>query len=136
MKQSTSIQTQDIRAYRGEECRTDHYLVKASFFPWQKKQPIIAEQLDKISNQPEHFNIELLQDESIREFYKQRMDRELDEEFGQTVEEIYNYIKNTTKKIALEAIGTKGEKNKLNQLPMEIKLKLEGEKRGIQVVTI
>lgn len=89
----------DIRVYRGTECGTDHYLIRAKCtFTW-KENHFKKQYINKKMVQDEKLNIELLQNESIRMLYQQRMDRELDEDFGQTTEDIYNYIKDKIRKI-------------------------------------
>jgi hypothetical protein len=44
------------------------------------------------------FNIQLLQDESIKMLYLQRMNKETDINYDGKTEEIYGYIANTEKK--------------------------------------
>jgi hypothetical protein len=51
------------------------------------------------------FNVELLQDDSIRNLYSRILEDALNKEFEGSSEEMYEYIKNTIKKIAHEALS-------------------------------
>ena len=57
------------------------------------------------------------------------MDWELDKNFGQTAEEIYNCIQNKIKKVTYEALEIKGKKNKMSWLQLEIRQKVEKKRK-------
>ena len=55
-------------------------------------------------------NKESLQDESTRWLYLSRINNEIEENFDGNAKEIYESIKDKTKKIAKEVLGTTGKK--------------------------
>jgi hypothetical protein len=56
-------------------------------------------------SKPDKFNIRLLQDESIRMLYLQRMNKEIDINYDGNAEEMYGYIENTVKKYIVRSTG-------------------------------
>jgi hypothetical protein len=69
-KQRSSAQVMDVRVFRGAEYGSDHYLVKGTiFWPWIKGGVRIKTRQNSIESRewkPDKFNIQLLQDESIK----------------------------------------------------------------------
>jgi hypothetical protein len=63
---------------------------------------------------PDKFNIHLLQDESIKMLYLQRMHKEIDVNYDGNTEEMYGYIINTVKKISYKVLGKESRKIKRN----------------------
>jgi hypothetical protein len=63
---------------------------------------------------PDKFNTQLLQDESIKMLYLQRMNKEIDINYYGNTEEMYVYIVNTVKKISYEVLGKESRKIRRN----------------------
>jgi hypothetical protein len=63
---------------------------------------------------PDKFNIQLLQDESIKMLYLQRMNKEMDIKYDGNTEEMYGYVINTVKKISYEVLGKESRKIRRN----------------------
>jgi hypothetical protein len=61
---------------------------------------------------PDKFNNQLLQDESIKMLYLQRMNKEIDINYDGNTEEMYGYIVNTVKKISYKVLGKESRKIK------------------------
>jgi uncharacterized FlaG/YvyC family protein len=91
----------DVRIFRGAEYGSDHCLVKGTiFWPWINGVRNETRQNSTESREwkPDKFNIQLLQDESIKMLYLQRMNKETDINYDGNTEEMYVYIVNTVKK--------------------------------------
>jgi hypothetical protein len=95
-KQRNSAQVMDVRVFRGAECGSDHYLVKGTiFWPWIKEGVRIETRQNSRESRewkPDKFNIQLLQDESIKMLYLQRMNKEMDINYDGNTEEMYGYM--------------------------------------------
>lgn len=76
----------------------------------------------------EQFNVELLQENSIRTFFAQRTDKELVEEFHGDVDEFYSYLKTNMQKITKEVLGSK-TKTRKNSWSEEIQRVVQGKKK-------
>ena len=101
----TSKVIQDIRVYRSNEIDSDHYLLcaKVNFPPrWlnksNKKAPL---------KQEEFLKVRLLNDESIRWLYTERVKRHLNKTKNETdIEKEWTYLQNIIKSAANESLGT------------------------------
>jgi hypothetical protein len=116
-KQRSTAQVMDVRVFRGAECRSDHYLVNGTiFWPWIKGVRNETRQNSTESREwkPDKFNIQLLQDESIKMLYLQRMNKETDINYDGNTEEMYGYIVNIVKKISYEVLGKERRKLRRN----------------------
>jgi hypothetical protein len=116
-KQRSLVHVIDVRVFRGAECGSDHYLVKGTiFWPWIKGMGMKTRQNSTESREwkPDKFNIQLLQDESIKMLYLQSMNKGLDINYDGNTEEMYGYIINTVKKISYEVLGKESGKIKRN----------------------
>lgn len=111
-KQDTVMQVNDVRAYRGVSCGSDHYLVKAKIaFPYKynKKENIqTLEKTEEITTK--HYNIDSLIHDSTRALYQQRLNQKLGEVADKSVEEVYNNIIYSIKTAAEEALGIKSKR--------------------------
>jgi hypothetical protein len=86
----------DVRVFRGMECGSDHCLVKGTiFWPWIKGGVRIETRQNSTESRewkPDKFNIQLLQHESIKMLYLQRMNKKIDINYDGNTEEMYGYI--------------------------------------------
>jgi hypothetical protein len=115
-KQNLKLKIQDVRAYRGPNCGTDHKLVAAKIlFPYisttkdkneEKKEDNVA-----VVYKKRQCNIDSLQNESIKLLYQQRLNSKLNRNEFEDTEEMYKYLKNCIHEALKEALGEK-EANK------------------------
>ena len=78
----------DIRVFRGAECGSDHFLLKAKCaWLWAQHKPTStrgkggAHKVDSVQLEDLPINIESLQDESTRWLYLNRINNEIEEDF-------------------------------------------------------
>jgi hypothetical protein len=111
-KQDSKLKIQDVRAYRGPNCGTDHKLLVAKIlFPYtyttkdkhEEKKENTATMVDK----KRKYNTESLQNESTKFLYQQRLNNKLNRKELTDTEEMYNYLKNCNHEEAKEALGEK-----------------------------
>lgn len=110
--QDKSTRVIDVRAYRGPECGSDHYLVKGLlYFPYKSfniqtlkmgREP--KEELTKLNKKK--YIIANFKEESIRYLYQQRLDQKLTDNTFNDVEEMYEHIKQAIHEASYEALGT------------------------------
>jgi len=103
---NSKMSIKDVRVKRGAECGTDHKLLIAEIeLPWNWKKHIRPETNRKAENKETKFKIYLLQDESIRHLYQNRLDQKLVEFRFENLTETYEHVKKCIKEAALEALG-------------------------------
>jgi len=105
IKQKSRLLVTDVRVYRGATCGSDHHLLKAKIAlgidKTQTKEKIIeAESIDEI-----RYNVDSLEQESVRDLYKRRLDQKLELKQFNNNEEHYNHIKTCLHDAAREALG-------------------------------
>jgi hypothetical protein len=95
-KQDLTLKIQDVRAYRGPNCGTDHKLLVAKIL-FTCKYTITDKHKEKKENtvtmvdKKRKYNIESLENESTKFLYQHRLNNKLNwNEFTDT-EEMYNY---------------------------------------------
>jgi len=129
----TSKVIQDVRVYSSNETRSDHYLLcaKVNFPPRQlnksnKKTPF---------KQDEFFKVRLLNDESIRWLYTQRVKLHLsnrkDDEID--IEKEWKNLQNILKSAANESLGTRKRRKRRKYLKIwddQIKQLIETKKKS------
>jgi hypothetical protein len=84
-----------IRFFRGANCGSVHYLVRSKIcLPWICSTDSSAEVNQNVQHTREEdkFNVEQLQDGSVRNLYAERLEDALIEEFEGSSEEMYEYI--------------------------------------------
>ena len=111
-KQALKLKIQDIRAYRGPNCGTDHKLLVAKIlFPYmyttKDKHKEKKENTVTMVDKKKKYNIESLQNESTKFLYQQRLNNKLNRNEFTDTEEVYNYLKNCIHEAAKEALGEK-----------------------------
>jgi hypothetical protein len=105
---------EDVRVFRRATCGSDHCLVRAKIiFPWIYSTNSNAETNLNVQHiqEEDRIDVELFQDDSIRNLYSRRLENALNEEFEGSTEELYEYVKCTMRKIAQEAASVKRKKN-------------------------
>jgi hypothetical protein len=115
-KQVVKLKINDVKAYRGPNCATDHKLLVAKIlFPYmyttkdkcEKKKENTVTMVDK----KRKYNMESLQNESTKFFYQHRLNSKLNRNEFTDTEEMYNYLKNCIHEAAKGALEEK-ENNK------------------------
>lgn len=128
----TSKVIQDIRVYRSNEIDSDHYLLcaKVNFPPrWlnksNKKAPL---------KQEEFLKVRLLNDESIRWLYTERVKHHLNKTKNETdIEKEWTNLQNIIKSAANESLGTVKRRNRRKYLKLwddQIKQLIETKKKS------
>ena len=112
-RQDLKLKIQDVRAYTGPNCGTDHKLLAAKIlFPYMQTTTDIHEEkkenTETVVYKNRKYDIKSLQNESTKFLYQQRFTNKLNQnEFADT-EEMYNYLKKCIHETAKEALGEKG----------------------------
>jgi endonuclease/exonuclease/phosphatase family metal-dependent hydrolase/ribosomal protein S28E/S33 len=99
----------DVRSYRGANCDSDHYLVKATF------RCRIATRGQTKSQTAPKFDIEKLKERSIAVAYESALESHLNKNLNlqeMQVEELWSRIKNDIKSVAEEVIGLKSRRKR------------------------
>lgn len=110
-----SSQIRDTHVFRGNDISSDHFLVTSKVEIWArwKKQKCST----KLQNQNFKFKVHLLQEESIRNLYQQRLTRELQMvETKDNIEEEWSRLKSAIMKIANEVLGKSKTSNRKRDL--------------------
>jgi hypothetical protein len=115
-KEDLKLKIQNVRAYRGSNCGTDHkLLVTKRLFPYmdrtEGKQEEKKQNTVTVMDEKRKYNIESLQNESTKYLYQQRLNNKLNRNEFADKEEMYNYLNNCIREAAKEALGEK-EDNK------------------------
>ena len=115
-RQDLKLKIQDVRAYTGPNCGTDHKLLAAKIlFPYMQTTTDIHEEkkenTETVVYKNRKYDIKSLQNESTKFLYQQRFTNKLNQnEFADT-EEMYNYLK----KCIHEAAKKHWEKRRLTK---------------------
>ena len=96
-KQVLKLKIQNVKAYRGPNCGTNHkLLVNKILFPYTNTTTDTHEEKNnvKIVDKENKYNIESLQNESTNLLYQQRLNNKLNRNEFTDTEEMYKYLKN------------------------------------------
>lgn len=104
-RQKTNIQTTDVRAYRGPECGTDHFMVRASMVLNYKDTKIQGNKDDTRNIETIRYNLESLKQDSIKFLYKTRLATKLQQPLEGSAAARYEQIKEAIHNAANEAVG-------------------------------
>lgn len=134
VRQTSKIKVQDVRVYRGGTCGSDHNLLKANItFGIHKSEEIKEEnELEKISG--EKYNLNSLEQESVRELYRKRPDQKREDKEFNNNEEHYHHIKMCLHEAATETLGYLIKTNKKQPYwwDAEIEQEIEDKRRKYQ----
>lgn len=101
----------DTRVYRGAEIDSDHYLVKTKIRIPKK---YIKKKEYKAETTEGKYKIQLLEEESVRKLYQQRLESKLKGRSGE-INNDWEKLKTAVKKTAFEVLGTQ-RRRKINRL--------------------
>lgn len=111
VKQERNIVVRDVRTYRKPECGSDHHLVmtklKCNGYKNNRKDEIELDDEDLQEVREIRYNVELLQQQKIKELYQNNLDEQLQLNSANTTLGIYEHIVNTIHKVAEEVLGRK-----------------------------
>lgn len=106
-----SSQIRDTHVFRGNDISSDHFLVTSKVEIWARWKKLKCS--TKLQNQNFKFKVHLLQEESIRNLYQQRLTRELQMvETKDNIEEEWSRLKSAILKIANEVLGKSKTSNR------------------------
>ncbi|XP_072402128.1 uncharacterized protein [Diabrotica undecimpunctata] len=136
MNHKSSIKVKDTRVKRGAECGTDHKLVVAWMeFPyiWTKQKHTSIVTTGTTINE-KRLKLHLLQEESIKDLYKTRLDQKLEEFRYDMLDEMHEHIKTCLISAALEALGEDDQRNTHQNIKLrEDTLKCIKEKKKLHI---
>lgn len=139
-RQNATLQTTDVRVYRGSECGSDHHLVVGKIivnYKYVNEKKSADKENKKNPIDMRKYNIESLKHDSTKFLYKIRLASKLQriQEKNKSANEIYEQVKTTIHGAAKEALGYI-ERGKKTQKPEwwseELKELVENKKRAYQ----
>lgn len=106
IRQKTKLIVQDVRVYRGATCGSDHHLLKTKLTIGIDRARDLKEAAAEIEKLTEKkYNLNSLEQESVRDLYRRRLDKKLETMQFTSNEEHYHYIKTCLQEAATEALG-------------------------------
>src|SRR5215510_9937981 len=131
-KQDLKLKIQNVRAYRGPNCGTDHKLLVAKILFHYKytnkdKHKEKKENTVTMVDKNRKYNIESLQNESTKFLYQQRLNNKLNQSKFTDTEEMYNYLNNCIHEAAKEALGEKEVKKGRKTIFWDEEIEKEGQ---------
>lgn len=106
IRQNTILRINDVRAYRGATCGSDHYIVRAKLLVPFRSQKFTDNKDQGSVQTTKQYNVDSLTNESTRILYQNRLDEKLFMTVHQQpVEKVYDNIVNSIKRAAEEAVG-------------------------------
>jgi hypothetical protein len=115
-KQDLKLKIQEVRAYRGPNCGTDHKLLVAKIlFPYMQtttdKHEVKKENMETMVDKNKKYNIESLQNGSTEFLFQRRLTNKLNQNKFVDTEDMYNYFKKCIHEAAKKALGEKEVNN-------------------------
>ncbi|XP_044745745.1 uncharacterized protein LOC123307480 [Coccinella septempunctata] len=116
VKQNIRWKVRDVRAYRGADCGSDHYLIKAQvFIPFKNDREQNEAQLQGDKLEEVRYNLDGFYHQSTKTLYQSRLDQKLNESFLEdTPNALYEHIVKTLHTAAKEALGERKNTNSHN----------------------
>lgn len=129
-RQESTIKVEDVRVFRGWECGSDHYMLRAKiYFHWTRGKSQREGGRPAEADIIPHYKLDLLSDPSIRDLYRRRLEARVDLNVGVGASEKYAHLKECIHAAATEALGLEEKRPKPDWWSQEV-AQLVGQKKA------
>lgn len=112
-RQISKFKVQNVRVYRGAECGSDHFLLKAQVYLKHITNGSKSENTNKSKKESNQtYNINSLKEDSTKFLYKLRLSNKLEINLDQSAQNLYEELKLSIHQAAKEALGEKQKKTR------------------------